>query len=313
MRHYEAQAEVRKHYYLNKYVAIAPKRTHSLHHIDYPKDGILKEPPLESESSLLEIPGKDGQWAVKVIRNLYPAFSLGNKNAYGAQEVILETNPSDKPFGQLSVEQLLRVFEAYRQRLAALRKIKGIHYISIFHNDGLEAGTSVKQTHSQLIALGLVPPQIVEEAKVFSQLKQRYGGSPLGRALAWEEEKHKRIIYSDKHLAVLAPYASEHPYEAWLIPRREVDSITGLNNSELEALGRNLKALTMTLNSERVPFNFQLIEPAKGYDNHFMVKLTPRPNIWAGFELNTGIPINPVAPEDAAEWYRTFIKEHNAF
>lgn len=312
MRHHEAQAaEVRKHYYLDQYVVIAPKRTHSLHHADFPKAGPLKEPPLEDETSIFEISGPK-HWAVKVIRNLYPAFSMGNKQAYGVQEVILEANPADVKFARLSVEQIQRVFDAYRQRIEAVAKIKDITYISIFHNDGLEAGASIKQTHSQMIAVGVAPPKLTAEATVFSQLKKRHGVSPLTRAINWEEQEDRRIIYSDKYLAALAPYASEYPFEVWLVPKRQVKSITELKGIELEALAKTLKAVIMTLDSEQISYNFHLVEAIKGHDNHFMVKVTPRSNVWAGFELNTGIPINPVSPEDAAHWYRTFTSAHNA-
>jgi hypothetical protein len=34
------------------------------------------------------------------------------------------------------------------------------------------------------------------------------------------------------------------------------------------------------------------------------LKLEPRPNVWAGLELGTGIIINPIPPEDAAKFYR---------
>jgi hypothetical protein len=34
-----------------------------------------------------------------------------------------------------------------------------------------------------------------------------------------------------------------------------------------------------------------------------IMKLAPRPNVWAGLELGTGIVINPIAPEDAVKFY----------
>ena len=249
---------------------------------------------------------------MKVIRNIYPAFSISNAKAYGAQEVVLETNPTAIPFGQLSVTQILRIFSAYQQRLAALRKLAGIQYVSIFHNDGLEAGASVKQTHSQIIATDIRPPKLVDEAQIFKKLKSRYARSPISRAMAWEISQAQRLIYNDRHIAVVCPYASQHPYEVWLVPNREAKSVAELEAAELKILAKCLKAVTSALNSEGISFNFYLKEQANGYDNHFMIVLTPRPNVWAGFELNTDIPINPVSPEDAAQWYRRFIEEHNA-
>ncbi|MBI4101196.1 hypothetical protein HY441_01830 [Candidatus Microgenomates bacterium] len=306
------QSEVRRHYYLDQYVVIAPKRTHALHHIDYTKSGALKSPPLETETAILEIPGADDEWAVKVVRNLYPAFTPGNKQAFGIQEVVLETNPVDIPFCRLAVEQLERVFSAFRQRITELRKLKDISYVSIFHNEGLEAGASVRQIHSQIIATGVAPTDLVRQARIFAKFKQRYGQSPLKRAMAWEEEQFARVIHSDRLITVVAPYASQFPYEAWLVPKRAILSICDLKPKELNILAKTLKAITQALESEQMTYNFLLYEDVRGYDNHFYIKIVPRPNVWAGFELNTGIAINPVAPEEAARWYRQFIKEHNA-
>lgn len=307
----EEKPEVRKHYFLDQYVVVSPNRGHSLHHSEYPKAGQLKTPPLEDETSVLEIPGSDGSWAVKVIRNIYPAFSTGNKKAFGVQEILLENNPADVPFGQLPVEQINRVFAAYCSRIQALEQLKQLKYISIFHNNGLEAGASVKQIHSQIIALGVAPPELIEYARAYNNYKKQYGSSPLTRASAWEKEQLARLIHSDDKITIIAPYASQYPYEVWLIPKREIKSICNLENSEKTTLAKGLKAITLALESEQMSYNFMLQEPLQNKDNHFMIRVAPRPNVWAGLELNTGIVINPVMPEEAARWYRKFIKEHN--
>lgn len=308
-----AKSQIRKHYYLEQYVVIAPKRTHSLHHEEFSKTGSLRNPPLEDEPSVYEIPGEDGHWAVKVISNLYPAFSTANDHAYGAQEVVLiSRDPTDIPIGRLPLDQIERVFKAYQHRIAALRGLKDINYVSVFHNQGLEAGASVKQTHSQIIATQLIPPALKRHAEVFSQLRRRYGVSPMSRAIAWEREQQVRVIYSDRYMSAICPYASQYPFEVWIVPKAQVRSIREMSRSQFHALAVALKVVVLGLETEQISYNFHLIEDVKGMDNHFMIQLVPRPNIWAGFELNTGVAINPVAPEEAAFWYRSFIEERDA-
>ena len=41
-----------------------------------------------------------------------------------------------------------------------------------------------------------------------------------------------------------------------------------------------------------------------GADEHFEIRFTPRSNVWGGFELDTGISVNPVPAEFAAEEYK---------
>ena len=45
-----------------------------------------------------------------------------------------------------------------------------------------------------------------------------------------------------------------------------------------------------------------LIHDPRSY--HWHMTIFPRLTIWAGFEYATGIPINPVSPEEAAKFLR---------
>ncbi len=176
----------------------------------------------------------------------------------------------------------------------------------MFHNSGLEAGASIVQTHSQVIAVGLVPPLIQAEAERFTELVATYSESPLLKVLAWEDKQQVRIISADSNSVALAPYASWYPYEAWVMPKRHVKSITELKTDELKALAARLKPLVGALEAEGISYNFCLQEPVAGYDNHFYIRLCPRLKTDGGFEINTGIEINPVSPEVATKWYRSF-------
>ena len=309
----DGKSQIRKHYYLDQYVVIAPKRTHSLHHEEFTKVGGLRNPPLEDEPSVYEIPDETGKWAVKVISNIYPAFSSDNEKAYGAQEVVLVARePSDTPIGRQPLDQIERVLMAYQHRIAALRGMKYINYVSVFHNQGLEAGASVKQTHSQIIATQMIPPTLRRHAQDFSQLRQRFGVSPMSRAMIWERELQTRVIYSDRYMSAVCPYASLYPFEVWIVPKAQVKSIRELGRNQLRSLAIALKVVVLGLETEQISYNYHLVEDIKGMDNHFYIQLIPRPNVWAGFELNTGVAINPVAPEEAAQWYRSFIEERDA-
>jgi hypothetical protein len=53
-----------------------------------------------------------------------------------------------------------------------------------------------------------------------------------------------------------------------------------------------------------MPYNYFVQNSLDCESHHMILKLSPRPNIWAGLELGTGIIINPVTPEDAAKFYR---------
>ena len=150
------------------------------------------------------------------------------------------------------------------------------------------------------------------EAEVFSQYQKEHGTSPLCDVVRWELEQQRRIVAHTRFTTTLAPYASQFALESWIIPNRQAQSICDLNQEEIRSLADHIKGITLGLGSSGLDFNFHLQEPIPGYPNHFYIKVAPRVTIQAGFELNTDIYINPVAPEFAAGWYRKYIKTPDA-
>ncbi len=312
-----SRSQVRKHYYLDEYVVIAPKRENRPFTVrkSSGQDAVSvkqKNLPIENEKSLFEIKDRNGDWLVKVVKNKYPALSTASRQAYGHQEIVLETSHEGTPFYDLPIKQIELVLNAYQNRALELRRDPKVNYVSIFKNHGIEAGASMAHTHSQIIATQIIPPGIENEEKVFTKLKQQFGASPLGAALEWEREQQLRIIQANWYVTALAPYASQRPLEVWLIPNRYFSSITDATANEIHDFAVLLKGITGAIGSKNLSFNFFLHEKIDSRANHFMIQITPRPNIWAGFELSTkgSLVINPVSPERAASWYRSYLDRH---
>jgi UDPglucose--hexose-1-phosphate uridylyltransferase len=306
------EAEIRKHYYLDEYVIIAPRRRDRPFNVSGKNAETVSikksKHSIEDDPSVFEIPDESGKWKIKVVENLYPALSPSNNKAFGIQEIVLETSRANTLFSELSEEHISQIFLAYRHRLDAIRRNNKIKHISVFKNHGYDAGGSLAHTHSQIIGIDFIPTQLSSESQRFTNLKKQYGGSPLGAALEWERNQQERVIGNSIYATAIAPYASRFPLEAWIIPHRPVSSICELDNHELLSMAQMLKSITKALDSKQISFNFYLNEPAMGFDNHFSIRITPRPNIWAGFELSTrfGVVINPVSPEKATTWYSKF-------
>lgn len=312
-----SRSQVRKHYYLDEYVVIAPKRENRPFTVrkSSGQDTVSvkqKNLPIENEKSLFEVKDRNGNWLVKVVKNKYPALSPTSKKAYGHQEIVLETSHEGTPFYDLPITQIEHVLNAYQNRTVNLRKDPKVNYVSIFKNHGIEAGASMAHTHSQIIASQVLPPGVEAEEKIFTKLKQQYGASPLGAALEWEREQQLRIIKANLYVTAFAPYASQRPLEVWLVPNRYFSTITEATQNELHDFAVLLKGVTGALGSKDLSFNFFLHEKVDHQANHFMIQITPRPNIWAGFELSTkgSFVINPVSPERAASWYRSYFSRH---
>ncbi len=306
-------SEIRKHYYLDQYVIISPKRGlrgDSFSHASESHKSATTTCVFcnNTEKSLLSLPqAKD--WQVKVVANAFPALSVTNPKAYGVQEVIIDTPDHDTEFSELSLEHITLILTSYRDRLASLKAQPGISYVLVFKNDGPVAGATVAHSHCQIIALPLVPPQIEKERDALNHYRDQHSTCAHCDAIDWEAKQKVRLLFEDKHIIAIAPYASDVHFEAWIMTREHRNTLTELNLSELHSLAVVLKKLTARLDAASMSFNFYLQESTVGQDHHFFIKLKPRSvKQWAGAELGTGVIINPVPPEYAALWYQNKVE-----
>ncbi|NTU69584.1 DUF4931 domain-containing protein, partial [bacterium] len=219
------------------------------------------------------------------------------------QEVVIDTPEHNKEIHELSVDHVVKLLDTYIERNKALSKIEGINYILIFKNEGGKAGASVLHSHSQIYALPVVPPMIEEETLAIDKYLIEKGSCPFCDIVKGEKNG-PRVAWEDEHFIVICPFASESPYGAWFIPKRHVANIDNLKINEKESLAKALKHIIKKLDDLDMSYNYFFHDSLSCEDQHMVLKLAPRPNVWAGLELGTGIIINPVPPEDSAKYFR---------
>ncbi|MFA6551720.1 MAG: DUF4931 domain-containing protein [Patescibacteria group bacterium] len=306
------QSELRKDYLLNKYVIIAPSRSKR------PRDIVVAEyagttprtsqpcvfcPKKINQNKIIDIIGAKENWRVLALPNDYPAVTLKNKKAYGAQEVIIDTPKHGVEFGELSEQEILTVLKMYQRRTLALSKLKNLDYILVLKNNGAKAGASLAHAHSQVFATDIIPPDVQAEITAAINYQTEHKRNAYADIIK-KEITGPRKIYADKLIVAFCPYASQFNYEAWILPRRFVDNITELNEEELKAFAKVLKKILMKLHKLNLAYNFFMHQVISDSNQYFYVKIQPRGGIWAGVELGSGLVINSIAPETAAKFYR---------
>ena len=301
------KSEIRKDYLLNKYVIITPGRAKRPR--DVKEETIISRladcpfcPEKINPKNILDrIDAPEGE--ILSIGNIFPAVSLDNKNAYGAQEVIIETPDHKKELHNMSEAQIERLLRMYAKRTAAICKIKNIEYVLGFKNQGSKAGASIVHAHSQIFASSLLPPEIKEELELARCYEAKHKTCAYCDIIK-QEIKSPRKIHEDKFVAAFAPYASQYHYEAWIFTKRHLDNITKLNDQEFKIFAQALKKILLKLSELNLSFNYFLHQVISDCHQHFYLKIQPRDSVWAGVELGSGLVINSVAPEEAAKFYR---------
>lgn len=301
------KSEIRKDYFLNKYVIITPGRTARprdvLEQTVYKKDAGCGFCQGKIEKPLLIQNFHANHDQVTVLKNKFPSVSLNNRQAYGAQEVIIETTEHGPDLAELSTEQIQAVLSVYAERTRVLAKNKKLDYILVFKNSGSKAGASLQHSHSQIFATKILPPDVLNELTAARAYHAQKNTCPYCDIIKKEITSPRRI-YNDRLVSAIAPYASQFHYEAWIMAKRHLDNITRLTEKELHSFARALKQILNKLHYLGLSYNFFLHQVVSDTDQHFMLKIQPRDSIWAGVELGSGLIINSVSPESAAKFYR---------
>lgn len=315
--------ELRKHYFLEKYVEISEKRGKRPH--EYDNHGKNKNNnhlpvidhscvfcPGNEEKTPKEIGRIGNPWKIRWFENKFSAVDLnGESNIqtdnkyftyssnYGKHEVIVNTREHNRDISMCSYLELSDILSVYEDRIDDLSKLKDIEYVSVFKNHGDKAGTSLIHDHSQVISLNFIPPKIKREYNYIN----KSNNCPHCEIISVEKHSH-RSCFENKDAIAFTPYASFFPYEIWLYPKRHVNRLNELNESELNNFSKILKRILKKLKRANFSYNYYLKYGDSKNNMHTHLVIIPRINLWAGFEYSTDVIINSVSPESAAEYYR---------
>lgn len=268
-------------------------------------------------------------WTVRVVPNKFPALAIEERPAgielggdfyhlqpgYGAHEVIVESPEHEADLATHSLEQLRAILRALRDRFSDLRGDKNLRYIQIFKNHGATAGASLEHPHFQLIATPVIPSAVAEELEGSYNYYERNGECVYCNLIQREFLDGERLVDSNREFVAFCPYSSRSPFETWILPREHHSDFDALSDAQVDALASLLKdTFTRFLDSlDNPPFNLILhtaptdLEATEYY--HWHLELLPRLTIFAGFELGTGIYINPTPPETAAQFLKVSLSE----
>ncbi|HAP78242.1 MAG TPA: galactose-1-phosphate uridylyltransferase [Acidimicrobiaceae bacterium] len=276
--------------------------------------------PGNEESTLpaLETLDEGGQWRMRVIPNLYPAFDgdepfavhhLGpvhvEAEASGIHEVFVYTPRHDGGAHLATDEQAGEVMLLLKRRLQQHAASSNVRYTQAIINHGREAGASLAHPHGQLLGLPFVPGEILEEQRAFSRFD---GGCILCATVEAELAAATRVLFATEHVVAISPFWAGTPYELLLVPRDHDLHLTDSSDDVLRGMGVAIRDALLALREVHgdVAYNLVFHTAPHHYNGayHWHVHLFPKLVTTAGFERGTGVMINIVPPELATEQLR---------
>ncbi len=261
-------------------------------------------------------------WHIRVVPNKYPALKVEGElnregdgvydkmNGIGAHEVIIESPNHKETLSKIPPRQFEEVLWAFRDRIIDLKKDTRLRYILVFKNHGEAAGATLEHTHSQLIALPIIPKRVAEEldgALEYYNFKERCIFCDIIRQ---EIMQGARVVAENRDFIAVTPYAPKSPFEIWLLPKVHESNFENCQKHHYENLSLIfsdvLKRMDKVLNYP--PYNFILhaapIRDGATQYYHWHFEIMPKLTKVAGFEWGSGFYINPTPPEEAAKFLR---------
>ena len=267
--------------------------------------------------------GADGPgWSVRVVPSIKPVLGIEGQlnrrakgmydvmNGIGAHEVIVETPDHQASLAMLPEKSIEEVLHAYRDRMLDLKNDKRFRYILIFKNHGEAAGASLEHTHSQLIALPIVPKRVREEVDSGRRYYHDKERCIFCDMIRQEIEDGARVINENESFIALAPYAPRFPFEIWLLPKQHSSAFENNQSPMYASLARILKDNLSRLDTvlDRPAYNLMIhtspIGEEKNEHYHWHIEIMPKLTKVAGFEWGTGFYICPTPPEESARFLR---------
>src|SRR5437870_6898688 len=158
-------------------------------------------------------------WDLRVVPNKFPALKVEGSlerqaegmfdrmNGIGAHEVIIETPDHNKTLASMSEAEIERVLWAFRERMLDLKKDTRFRYILIFKNHGAAAGATLEHSHSQLIALPIVPTSVVNEIAGCREHYKDKERCIYCDIIHQEISDRSRVVSENSEFLAIAPFA----------------------------------------------------------------------------------------------------------
>jgi len=87
-------------------------------------------------------------------------------------------------------------------------------HFKVFKNHGASAGASMSHSHSQILALPVIPSSVSARLEGMKEYFEKTGKCSLCEVRAKE-----LLIDESSHFISVVPFAATFPFEIWIIPR----------------------------------------------------------------------------------------------
>lgn len=233
--------------------------------------------------------------------------AIASARAAGSWKTVVAPPHEHRPLhaaGAAIVEDLVT---AARNAVAAASNNDQTDHLQVVQNWGRQAGARTNHLCLELYDLPQIPHRIQEELGGAARFVIREGECPWCRLVRDEVIRPDRLVWQDANSVAFAPWASRSAFEVWIVPRKHAADFGRATDDDVRATATALRTVLAQLAAslDGPPYNLVLhtapLRERVDATYHWHWEVHPRLREIAGLELGTGLPVNPVSPEDAVE------------
>ncbi len=258
-------------------------------------------------------------WKTRVIPNKFPVLGVEEKyremnegffkmfKSAGAHEIVIETPIHSEDILRCGPEYYRNIFVTYRERIKDLKRDSRLKYVQIFKNYKASAGATISHNHSQLIALPFIPAEVKRKLIILKDFYEKDNRSLFSEIISAELEHRKRIVSENDKFIAVNPWYSRNSFQIAFYQKKGCFRFEDISDMNLEELSKIFDTVMRKLVNALgdLPFNLLLHNAPFEEDDHpyfnWYLEILPALEGTGGFESATGVFINSVLPEKAAE------------
>lgn len=232
--------------------------------------------------------------------------ALTRARASGSWKTVVAPPGEHRALHAVGSETIRELLAASRSMIAAARDLGQTDYVEVVQNYGVEAGAMTNHLCLDLYDLPQLPHRVAEEVGGAARFVIKNGECPFCRLVRDEVTRGERLVWQDEWSVAFAPYASRSAFEVWVVPRRHDADFSRATDADLASTAEALRQVLGMIATFGGPAYNLVLHTAPLRERvdetfHWHWEIHPRLRAIGGLELGTGLPVNPIAPEEAVD------------
>lgn len=233
-------------------------------------------------------------------------LGMGLLGDVGSWETIAAPFRHHHPMHQETEALVIEMLRLARDRINKARDDGGTRYLQVVQNWGEQAGAMTNHLCLDVYDLPQIPHRVGEELGGAARYVIKSGACPWCRFVVDEVARRERLVFEDAASVCFAPYASRSPFELWVVPRHHEADFGNATDEQLTSAAEALQKVIRLLDTLDGPAYNLVLHTAPLHENvretyHWHWEIHPRLREIGGLELGTGLPVNPISPEEAVD------------